>query len=133
VTFNDHAGSTKSYAYTREHMYRTSETGFVPPATEITTDYAAGESVRVKLHDGSSIVLKKTDPDYDPTNRSKTLRYLEKHRDKGEIPTGLLFIDDAAPEMHELNGTSEQPLASLPFEKLCPGSAALDKLQAAFR
>jgi 2-oxoglutarate ferredoxin oxidoreductase subunit beta len=133
VTFNDHAGSTKSYAYTREHMHRASETGFVPPASEITTDYSEGESVRVKMHDGSSIVLKKTDADYDPTNRSKTLRYLEKHRNKGEIPTGLLFIDDNLPDMHTIAGTAKKPLRDYDYAELTPGSAALEKLQRSMR
>jgi 2-oxoglutarate ferredoxin oxidoreductase subunit beta len=133
VTFNDHVGSTKSYAYTREHMHHTSETGFVPPATEITADYAEGTAVRVSLHDGSSIVLKKADADYDPTNRSKTLRYLEKHRNKGEIPTGLLFIDDDLPDMHTIAGTAKKPLRDFAYSELTPGSAALEKLQRSMR
>lgn len=133
VTFNDHAGSTKSYAYTREHMHRASEAGFVPPAKEITTQYANGESVRVKMHDGSSIVLNKTEADYDPTNRSKALRYLERHRQRGAIPTGLLFIDEALPDMHTIAETAKKPLRDYDYADLTPGSAALEKLQRSMR
>jgi 2-oxoglutarate ferredoxin oxidoreductase subunit beta len=133
VTFNDHVGSTKSYAYTREHKHQAIATDFVPPAREITTHYAEGEAVSVKMHDGSTIVLKKTDPEYDPTRRSIALRYLEKHRDQGEIPTGLLFIDEQWPEMHAIAGTASKPLKAFAFEELNPGSAALEKLQSRMR
>jgi 2-oxoglutarate ferredoxin oxidoreductase subunit beta len=133
VTFNDHVGSTKSYAYTREHKHQTIATDFVPPAREITAHYAEGETVSVKMHDGSTIVLKKADPEYDPTRRSVALRYLEKHRDQGEIPTGLLFIDEQWPEMHAIAGTASRPLKAFAFEELNPGSAALEKLQSRMR
>lgn len=133
VTFNDHAGSTKSYAYTREHKHQAIATDFVPPAREITAHYAEGETVSVKMHDGSTIVLKKADTKYDPTRRSIALRYLEKHRDQGEIPTGLLFIDEQWPEMHAIAGTASKPLKAFTFAELNPGSAALDELQSRMR
>ena len=38
VTFNNHAGSTKSYDYTREHVQAGSVVDFVPVAQEITLD-----------------------------------------------------------------------------------------------
>ena len=129
VTFNDHEGSTKSYAYTRKHMHRSAEAGFVPPKEEITAEYGKGESTQVTLHDGSSIVLKKADPDFDATQRSATLRYLEKHRALGEIPTGLMFIDEEWPEMHAISGTAKKPLRDFKYSELNPGSAALEKLQ----
>ncbi len=133
VTFNDHVGSTKSYAYTREHKHQAIATDFVPPAREITAHYAEGETVSVKMHDGATVVLKKTDPKYDPTRRSVALRYLEKHRDQGEIPTGLLFIDEQWPEMHAIAGTASKPLKAFTFEELNPGRAALEKLQSQMR
>jgi 2-oxoglutarate ferredoxin oxidoreductase subunit beta len=51
----------------------------------------------------------------------------------GEIPTGLLFLDESMPDMHELNNTPDTSLAGIPYEKLCPGSEALDALQEDFR
>ena len=48
------------------------------------------------------------------------------------MPTGLLYVDETAPEMHEISGTVATPLNQLPFEKLCPGSKALAELQDAF-
>ena len=42
VTFNDHEGSTKSYAYTREKNVEVVQADFVPPASPITADVRAG-------------------------------------------------------------------------------------------
>jgi len=133
VTFNDHEGSTKSYSYTRQHKHQAIATDFVPPAGEITTKYGAGESVSVKLHDGSHVVFSKPDVSYNPTQRSSALRYLEKHRDLGEIPTGLLYIDEDWPDMHAIAGTAARPLKDFGFEELNPGRAALEELQKSMR
>ena len=53
------------------------------------------------------------------------LGYLERHRGRGEIPTGLLFIDENWPEMHAIAGTAKKPLKNFDYEQLNPGSAAL--------
>jgi len=78
VTFNNHEGSTKSYTYTREHKMRVTETDLVPARSEITASYYAGDSYPVRLHDGSTILLRKVDPDYDPTRRNNALGFLER-------------------------------------------------------
>ena len=83
----------------------------------------------VSLHDGSTILLKKVDPDFDPTRRNNALAYLEKHRGRGEIVTGLLFIDQNVPDMHAQSRTVGTSLKALDYENLNPGSAALTKLQ----
>ncbi|HLH39942.1 MAG TPA: 2-oxoacid:ferredoxin oxidoreductase subunit beta [Bryobacteraceae bacterium] len=133
VTFNDHAGSTKSYLYTRNNMLKATETDFVPPASEILATIGRNGAVSVAMHDGSVVRFKGVPPDYDPTDREKVLDYLSEHHGKGEVVTGLLYIDESVPDMHELNNTPAQALAKISFEKLCPGSAALDALQEDFR
>lgn len=133
VTFNNHEGSTKSYTYTRDHYHPASQTDFIPPATEIRAAYAEGESTVIELHDGSKLLLKKPDSGYDATNRSGVLRYLEQQRARGEVVTGLLFINSELPDMHKIYGTSETPMKDLEFEKLNPGSEALAKLQSRMR
>jgi 2-oxoglutarate ferredoxin oxidoreductase subunit beta len=133
VTFNDHEGSTKSYSYTRDHYHPASQMDFIAPASEIQTSYAEGESTIIELHDGSKLLLKKPDSGYDSTNRSSVLRYLEQNRARGEVVTGLLFINAELPEMHGIYRTSDTPLKDLEFEKLNPGSEALAKLQARMR
>jgi 2-oxoglutarate/2-oxoacid ferredoxin oxidoreductase subunit beta len=133
VTFNDHEGSTKSYDYTRKHQLPVLAADFVPPAREITIDYPEGTVTSVTLHDGSVLRLHKVAADYDPTDRTAAWTYLSEHQRGGEIPMGLLFLDETGVEMHAGAKTVDVPLARLPYEALCPGSAALDALQLAYR
>jgi 2-oxoglutarate ferredoxin oxidoreductase subunit beta len=133
VTFNDHEGSTKSYLYTRKHQLPVVEADFVPPADEITATLAHSEATQVKLHDGSSLRLRKVAPEYDPTNREAVWRYLYERQSSGEVPVGLLFLDERGVEMHAANKTVDAPLSSLPYEALCPGSAALAELMEEYR
>jgi len=133
VTFNDHEGSTKSYLYTRQHEFKALEADFVPPAGEVLANIGQNGAVNVTMHDGSVIRFKGVPPNYDPTDRVKVTAYLEEHQGKGEVVTGLLYVDENVPDLHEMNKSADVPLTRLPYEKLCPGSAALDKLQEDFR
>jgi len=129
VTFNDHHGSTKSYAYTREHLHQAVNADLIMKKSEITVEYRPGETIEVELFDGSTILLKKLAQEYDPTSRPAALGYLEKMRGEGLVVTGLLFIDEHLPELHEISHTSKTPLKDLDYSMLNPGSAALAELQ----
>jgi len=133
VTFNDHEGSTKSYMYTRKHLHEVTHADLVPIRSEITAEQAAGAVTTVPMHDGNVLRLRKVAADYNPSDRLAVTAYLQHAQSKGEIPTGLLYFDEGAPEMHQLANTTETPLSQLPYEKLCPGNAALAKLQEDFR
>ncbi len=133
VTFNDHEGSTKSYAHTRQFYHHVVDMDYVPPAEEIKAAYADGDVMPVKMHDGSTIVLRKIDKDYDPTSRALSFKYLRERFNAGEITTGLLYLDEARPEMHELMGNVDTPLAQLPLDGLHPGKDELKKLQDRYR
>ncbi len=133
VTFNDHEGSTKSYAYTRENYHPAIYTDFVPPAEQITAEYQEGETVSVTLHDGSRIRLRKADDKYDPSERATVMKYLEKHRKRGEVVTGLLYMNEELPEMHAISNTEATPLARRAFADLSPGAEALARLQKGMR
>ncbi len=129
VTFNDHEGSTKSYAWTRAHREAANLADLVPPAKAIEASYADGQTLPIKLHDGSVIELTKLDPDYDPTDRARALQYLESHRAARQIVTGLLYIDSEQPTLNDIAGTAKKPLTEFEFDELNPGSAALAELQ----
>ncbi|MDT8409581.1 MAG: 2-oxoacid:ferredoxin oxidoreductase subunit beta [Wenzhouxiangellaceae bacterium] len=133
VTFNDHEGSTKSYAWTRQHLHAAVEADYVPPATEIEVDYAEGEGIDVELHDGALMRLEKLDPGYDASNRARALGFLEDYRAAQKIVTGLLYIDNKLPTFHDIAGTAKQPLTRFEFEDLSPGADALAELQKGLR
>jgi len=133
VTFNNHSGSTKSYEHVREFYHPAIHTDFVPPSEEIRTAYNAGEIMPIELQDGSTLVLKKANEDYDPTSRSRSLHYLEKHRLAKQIVTGLLFVNEDLPTMHQAKGTVSEALVKLDYKDLNPGTDALRKLQEKMR
>jgi len=133
VTFNDHEGSTKSYQYTREHEMHATESDFIPFRSEVTASIPANGVQTVTMHDGSVLRFRSAPNDYDPTDRASVLRYLEQSREAGEVVTGVLFVDEASRDMHEVNNTTERPLVQVPFSELCPGAGALTQLQERFR
>ena len=133
VTFNDHEGSTKSYAYTREHYEPAIHTDFVPLQQAITAEYAAGATLPVVLHDGSRIVLRKLDASYDPTDRAACAATIQERLKEEEYLTGLLFFEPGQPEFHDLNGTPEGALNAVPYEALSPGSSGMQKILARYR
>src|ERR1700736_2942381 len=106
VTFNDHAGSTKSYLYTRKHQVRATEADFVPPATEILATISQNGATSVTMHDGSVVKFKAVPEHYDPTDREKVVDYLYEHQKEGAVLTGLLFLDENVGDVHEMNQTS---------------------------
>ena len=133
VTFNDNDGSTKSYAHTRKHFHHVTDADFIPPSEEIVAAYNEGEAMPVQLHDGSKIVLRKVESDYDPTSRAKSFKYLRDRFNAGEITTGLLYFNDSRKEMHDLMGNIDTPLAQYPLEKLRPGKGELKKILSRYR
>jgi 2-oxoglutarate/2-oxoacid ferredoxin oxidoreductase subunit beta len=133
VTFNDHEASTKSYRYTRAQNRPVVEADFVPLRAGIETRYEEGGVREVAMHDGSVVRFRKVPADFDPSRRDRVYRYLRERQDAGEVPTGLLFMDPASPDMHDVLGTIASPLVDLPFDDLCPGASALDRLMEEFR
>jgi len=131
VQFNDHEGSTKSYAFTREH--EVAATDFVMPRQEIVAEVPDVGVVSVPMHDGSVMRFRGVPEGYDPTDRASATAYIAERHAAGEVGTGLLFATEEVPDLHELSCTTAEPLASLPFDRLCPGSAALAQLQKGFR
>jgi 2-oxoglutarate/2-oxoacid ferredoxin oxidoreductase subunit beta len=133
VTFNDHEGSTKSYAYAREHMHAAMAADYVEARREISVSYGDGEVLPVEMHDGSRLLLRKLDATYEPTDRGHAVAYLRERARHGEYVTGLVYIQESGRDMHSLNETSDTPLVQLPYEKLQPGKAGLARLMARYR
>ncbi len=133
VTFNNNPGSTKSYDYVREHMEATATVDFVPHQTTITASYEEGTVEAVPLHDGSVISLHKLEKDWNPLDRISAINAVQTARAKGEILTGLLYVDPDTSDLHDMIRTADRPLNKLTEADLCPGSEALRNLNAALR
>jgi 2-oxoglutarate ferredoxin oxidoreductase subunit beta len=61
------------------------------------------------------------------------MSFLQRHAALGQIVTGLLYVDPEAEDLHSHLDTVDAPLNSLSAKELCPGTPALDKINAALR
>ncbi|HZW97033.1 MAG TPA: 2-oxoacid:ferredoxin oxidoreductase subunit beta [Candidatus Eremiobacteraceae bacterium] len=126
VTFNDHEGSTKSYKYVKDHEETLQEMSFVPHFEEIDVEYDPGTTVNVTMHDGSHLQLRKLEEDYDPTDRIQAITRLTEAHDKGEVLTGLFYVNTKSPSFLDMLNMVDEPLATLPESLTRPGGEALE-------
>ena len=133
VAFNDHEGSTKSYSYMKDHDEPIHEMDFIPAYEDIAVDYEPGTTTEVRMHNGSRLVLKKLASDYDPTNRAAALKALAESVNENEVLTGLLYIDTESRNFLDLLNVVDEPLATLPQERVRPPKAVLDEIMEELR
>ena len=133
VTFNNHEGSTKSYAFGKENEAPIHDISFVPDYDEIQVDYQPGEVITVQLHDGPTVALRKIDRDYNPNDRISALRLLDDAHRAGELVTGLLFIDESRKTLLDVEHIHDTPICLMPNDLLRPPRATLDELNAEYR
>src|ERR1700681_2282516 len=125
VTFNDHEGSTKSYKYVKEHEEPLHEVSFVPSFEEINVDYDPGTTFEVTMHDGSSLRLRKLEQEYDPTDKIQAVRRLMESHAKGDVLTGVFYINANAPTFTDMLNVADEPLATLPESVTRPSREVL--------
>jgi 2-oxoglutarate/2-oxoacid ferredoxin oxidoreductase subunit beta len=133
VTFNDHEGSTKSYKYMKDHDEPLQEVSFVPAFEDITVDYDPGSTVEVTMHDGSRLRLRKLEEDYDPTDRIRAITRLNEAHEKGEVLTGVFYVNPKAPTFVDLLNLTSDPLATLPESVVRPGREVLEHVMEELR
>jgi 2-oxoglutarate/2-oxoacid ferredoxin oxidoreductase subunit beta len=133
VTFNDHQGSTKSYSYMKEHEEVLHELDFVPSFEDISVEIPEGEVRDVQMHDGSHLRIRKLHRDFDPTDRFGALQALEESEAKGEVLTGVLYLNTAKPTFLELLNLLDDPLATLPTSRTRPPQSVLDEVMEELR
>ncbi|HEX4891819.1 MAG TPA: thiamine pyrophosphate-dependent enzyme, partial [Hyphomicrobiaceae bacterium] len=133
VTFNNHAAATKSFEYVRAHNQAMGRVDYVEPKEEIKADYAEGTSAAITMHDGSRIMLHKLGAGHDPRDSDAAIAAIRSNASKGEIATGLLYINEREEDLHDILDTDARPLNSIPVSELCPGPKALDSINARFR
>jgi 2-oxoglutarate ferredoxin oxidoreductase subunit beta len=133
VTFNDHEGSTKSYKYMKDHEEPLQEISFVPAFQDIDVDYEAGTTVEVTMHDGSRLRLRKLEEDYDPTHRINAINRLNESHEKGEVLTGVFYVNPKAPTFTDMLNLTDAPLASLPESVTRPSREVLEQVMEELR
>jgi 2-oxoglutarate ferredoxin oxidoreductase subunit beta len=133
VAFNNHAGSTKSYDYVRGHNEAVNRIDFIRLADEIQAEPGPGELLTLPQADGSLLRLRKLRDDHDPSDRAAALQHVVAQQARGELLTGLLYVDRGAEDLHAMLQTSQTPLNRLQAPELCPGTKALDRINAGLR
>ena len=133
VTFNDHEGSTKSYKYMLDHEEPLQEINFIPAFETISVDYDPGTTLEVEMHDGSKLRLRKLEEDYNPTDRIHAITRLNEAKEKGEMLTGVLYVNTKVPTFLDLLNITDQPLATLPASAVRPGPEVLEQVMEELR
>jgi 2-oxoglutarate ferredoxin oxidoreductase subunit beta len=93
-------------------------------------DYAEGEAEEVTMHDGSKIILKKLERDYDPCNRPEAMRLLEEANAKQWLLTGLIYINPEQPSLMDIYNLTDTPLNRLSEDRLRPAPESIAKVNA---
>ena len=133
VTFNNRDESTKSYSWGREHQDPLHDVTYVAKQDEIQVEYEAGETTEVKLHDGSSLMLKKIDEEYDPTDRAAAIQLLERARENQVLATGLIYVNPDQPSLQNAEQLIERPLSGLTESELRPSEDSLQEVLEGFK
>jgi len=133
VAFNNHAGSTKSFDYVREHNEAVNRLDFITSRAPITLDQQPGTLEIVDQHDGSRLALRKLAGDYDVHDRTAAMNFLQRHAAKGLVVTCLIFVERDPVDLHGRLNTVAAPLRTLAEKELCPGSSALKAINSGLR
>lgn len=133
TTFNDHEGSTKSYSYMKEHDLPLHELDFVPFFDDIQVEISEGEVREVELHDGSKILLRKLDRDYDPTDKRAAMDAIHDSNAKGEVLTGIIYVEAQKKTFVDMLNMCDEPLNTLPESRTRPPKEALDHIMEELR
>jgi 2-oxoglutarate ferredoxin oxidoreductase subunit beta len=127
VTFNNQDYSLHSYSWGKGHEAPLHELEFVPPRDEITIDdFERGSIKEVIMHDGSVIVFKKLEREYDPTNRTEAIIMLEEAIRNNWLITGLIYVDPDSPNIYDMYPIGENPLNRLNSAQIRPDKKSLD-------
>ncbi len=132
VTFNNEDNTFHSYAWGKDHEEPLHDISYSPKLAEIILagDFPEGTVREVTMHDGSTIILKKLDRDYDPTSRANAFQMMEEAQKNHWLTTGLIYIDESKPSLLDIYNLVEKPMNRLPQEDLRPARATLDRINA---
>jgi 2-oxoglutarate ferredoxin oxidoreductase subunit beta len=129
VTFHNHENSFHSYSFGKANEEPLHEISFVPARDEITVDdFEEGTSRDVVLHDGSTVVLKKIDKDYDPQDKIQAFKLMIEAEQHNELVTGLIYIKPNVPSLFDLYNLPETPLNRSTPDQMRPPRESMEKV-----
>ncbi len=129
VSFNNREDTLHSYQWGRQHQAPLHDISYVPRRKAIMLDeFKRGEMKEVIMHDGSIVILKKLEKDYDPTDRWQALEILEDAEKYNWLVTGLIYVDPEQTSLYDYLDLVDEPLNRIKAEDLRPDPKTLEKI-----
>jgi 2-oxoglutarate/2-oxoacid ferredoxin oxidoreductase subunit beta len=130
VTFNNNEDAHYSYAWGKDHEAPLHDISYVPPRNEIMLgeEMKEGEVREVTMHDGSVVILKNLEKEYNPTNRFEAMRVLAEAQENNWLVTGLIYISTDKPSLTETYNLIETPLNRLAEADVRPAPEMIQKI-----
>jgi 2-oxoglutarate/2-oxoacid ferredoxin oxidoreductase subunit beta len=130
VTFNNQENAFHSYTWGKDHEAPLHEIMYTPKLAEIILDgeFPEGTVREVTMHDGSAIILKKLEKDYDPTSRANAFQMLEEAQGQNWLVTGLIYVDTSKPTLTDIYNLVDKPLNRSSETEMRPARDTLDKI-----
>ena len=132
VTFNNQDNAYHSYAWGKDHEEPLHDISYIAPRNEIILEreMEEGEVREVALHDGSVVILKNLEKNYNPTDRFEAMRVLAEAQQNNWLATGLIYIETGKPSLNDSYNLVDQPLNRLEDADLRPAPEMMDKINA---
>jgi 2-oxoglutarate ferredoxin oxidoreductase subunit beta len=132
VTFNNQENAYHSYAWGKDHEEPLHDITYIAPRNEIILEeeMKEGEVREVSMHDGSVVILKNLEKDYNPTDRFEAMRVLAEAQQNNWLATGLIYIEENKPSLTDMYNLVDTPLNRLAEADLRPTPDMIDKINA---
>jgi len=129
VSFNNREDTLHSYQWGRQHEAPLHDISYVPTRKAIILDeFKEGDTKEVTLHDGSVVVLKKLEKDYDPRDKWQAMKILEQAEQNHWLVTGLIYVNPDQPSLYDYLDLTEEPMNRMPAESLRPDPKTLEEI-----
>jgi len=129
VSFNNREDTLHSYQWGKQHQAPLHDIAYVPRRKAIILEeFKEGDVKEVVMHDGSVVVLKKLERDYDPTDKWQALKLLEDAETNRWFVTGLIYVNPDQPSLYDYMDLVDQPLNRTNAEDLRPSPEILEKI-----
>ena len=132
VSFNNREDTLHSYQWGRQHEAPLHDISYVPTRRAIILDeFEEGTTKEVTLHDGSVVMLKKLEHDYDPTDKWQAMNILETAEKNHYLVTGLIYVNPNQPSLYDFLNLTDEPLNRIASSKLRPSPESLEDINRA--